>query len=285
MFSLPLVPMIARLRPAAAVRARGRRRPRARARRRSTASRASSTSPPTGCWRSRRSIGLLGKRPLPVLPPVGHRPAGGAAAARSGSRSPTEMHNLLRFGRGVDNRRYKATRLRLRLHDPRGGAPASASTCGCEPILRGRRVRPTPTSARSRSSCAGARTSRPPSRSDRGRRRRSRAARHLTRGDASATGLQRHRVHRTGACLHFVHSAPCARGLASFQMAQGSDLARRDRLHCDRRGRARTSWDSLDVRPDRRGRDDRRRRRRRDDRRRGPQGRSRRALLDPIARP
>ena len=53
-------------------------------------------------------ISLLGKRPLPALPPFGF----GFLAAplrRLGVRIPDEMANLLRFGRGVDNRLYKAT--------------------------------------------------------------------------------------------------------------------------------------------------------------------------------
>jgi UDP-glucose 4-epimerase len=50
---------------------------------------------------------LLGKRYLPLLPPWG---TGLAATAlrRLGVRIPPEMLNQLRFGRGVDNRRYKA---------------------------------------------------------------------------------------------------------------------------------------------------------------------------------
>ena len=54
------------------------------------------------------AIVLLGKRPLPVLPPIGT----GLLAAplrRLGFRVPDEMANQLRFGRGVDNRLYKAT--------------------------------------------------------------------------------------------------------------------------------------------------------------------------------
>jgi UDP-glucose 4-epimerase len=53
-------------------------------------------------------IGLLGKRPLPVLPPFGTGPLL-APLRRLGFRIPDEMLNLLRFGRGVDNRLYKAT--------------------------------------------------------------------------------------------------------------------------------------------------------------------------------
>jgi UDP-glucose 4-epimerase len=53
-------------------------------------------------------IGLLGKRPLPALPPYGT----GLIAAplrRLGLRIPDEMLNQLRFGRGLDNRGLKAT--------------------------------------------------------------------------------------------------------------------------------------------------------------------------------
>src|SRR5919109_1230547 len=52
--------------------------------------------------------GLLGKTYVPLLPPWG---TGLAAAAlrRLGLKIPPEMLAQLRFGRGVDNRRYKAT--------------------------------------------------------------------------------------------------------------------------------------------------------------------------------
>ena len=55
--------------------------------------------------------GLLGKPYAPILPPWG---TGLAAAAlrRVGIRIPPEMLAQLRFGRGVDNRRYKATGFR-----------------------------------------------------------------------------------------------------------------------------------------------------------------------------
>ncbi|MCD6015853.1 MAG: NAD-dependent epimerase/dehydratase family protein [Solirubrobacterales bacterium] len=54
------------------------------------------------------AIGLLGKRALPALPPFGTA-ALLAPLRRLGFRIPDEMLNLLRFGRGVDNRLYKAT--------------------------------------------------------------------------------------------------------------------------------------------------------------------------------
>ena len=54
------------------------------------------------------AISLLGKRPLPVLPPFGTGSL--IAPLRAlGLRLPDEMINLLRFGRGLDNRRFKAT--------------------------------------------------------------------------------------------------------------------------------------------------------------------------------
>jgi UDP-glucose 4-epimerase len=53
-------------------------------------------------------IGLLGKRPLPVLPPYGTSLIA-APLRRLGFRIPDEMLRQLRFGRGLDNRRLKAT--------------------------------------------------------------------------------------------------------------------------------------------------------------------------------
>jgi UDP-glucose 4-epimerase len=52
--------------------------------------------------------GLLGKPYAPILPPWGTGLAA-AALGRLGLRIPPEMLNQLRFGRGVDNRRYRAT--------------------------------------------------------------------------------------------------------------------------------------------------------------------------------
>ncbi len=51
-------------------------------------------------------IGLLGKRPLPILPPFGSGLLAGPLR-RLGFRVPDEMNNLLRFGRAVDNRLLK----------------------------------------------------------------------------------------------------------------------------------------------------------------------------------
>jgi UDP-glucose 4-epimerase len=52
--------------------------------------------------------GLLGKWPLPILPPWGTGLATGSLR-RLGFRIPDEVLNQLRFGRGVDNRLLKAT--------------------------------------------------------------------------------------------------------------------------------------------------------------------------------
>jgi UDP-glucose 4-epimerase len=62
---------------------------------------------PDGVLALSEVIGLLGKQPLPVLPPWG---TGLAAAAlkRVGFRIPPEMILQLRYGRGLDNRRFKA---------------------------------------------------------------------------------------------------------------------------------------------------------------------------------
>jgi UDP-glucose 4-epimerase len=57
--------------------------------------------------------GLLGKMYVPVLPPWGT----GLLAAplrRLGFRIPDEMIDLLKFGRGLDNRRYKAAGFRYK---------------------------------------------------------------------------------------------------------------------------------------------------------------------------
>jgi UDP-glucose 4-epimerase len=52
--------------------------------------------------------GLLGKPPLPILPPWGTGLFTGPLK-RLGFRVPEEMLNQLRFGRGLDNRKLKAT--------------------------------------------------------------------------------------------------------------------------------------------------------------------------------
>jgi UDP-glucose 4-epimerase len=57
------------------------------------------------------AIDLLGKGAAPVLPPIGLGLVIGPLR-RLGLRIPVEMEHLLRFGRGVDNRLFKATGFR-----------------------------------------------------------------------------------------------------------------------------------------------------------------------------
>ncbi|HNI38900.1 MAG TPA: NAD-dependent epimerase/dehydratase family protein [Solirubrobacterales bacterium] len=58
-------------------------------------------------------ISLLGKRPLPVIPPWGTSLAM-AGYRRLGFSLPPEMVTQLRFGRGIDNRAFKATGFHFR---------------------------------------------------------------------------------------------------------------------------------------------------------------------------
>ena len=57
-------------------------------------------------------IGLLGKPYAPILPPWGTGIAAGAPAAGSGCASRRRCRSQLRFGRGVDNRIFKAAGFR-----------------------------------------------------------------------------------------------------------------------------------------------------------------------------
>jgi UDP-glucose 4-epimerase len=79
--------------------------------------------------------GLLGKTYAPVLPPWG---TGLAAAAlrRLGLKIPPEMLSQLRFGRGVDNRRYKAKGFRYG-HTSREAVINLGEHLRLDPILRG----------------------------------------------------------------------------------------------------------------------------------------------------
>ena len=82
--------------------------------------------------------GLLGKPYAPVLPPWG---TGLAAAAlrRVGVRIPPEAMNQLRFGRGVDNRRYKAAGFHYQ-HTSRETVKRLGEHLRLNPILRGARA-------------------------------------------------------------------------------------------------------------------------------------------------
>jgi UDP-glucose 4-epimerase len=68
---------------------------------------------PDGVLALSEVIGLLGKRALPVLPPVGTAVAA-AALRRTGLEINPEMLGQLRYGRGLDNRRLKAAGFRFR---------------------------------------------------------------------------------------------------------------------------------------------------------------------------
>ncbi len=78
--------------------------------------------------------GLLGKPLAPILPPWGT----GLVAwplRRAGLRVPSELLNQLRFGRGVDNRRLKATGLQLR-YTTREAVQRFGEHLRLRPILR-----------------------------------------------------------------------------------------------------------------------------------------------------
>jgi UDP-glucose 4-epimerase len=79
--------------------------------------------------------GLLGKQYVPMLPPWG---TGLAAAAlrRVGIKIPPEMLAQLRFGRGVDNRRFKATGFRYQ-HTTRETVLKLGEHLRLHPVVRG----------------------------------------------------------------------------------------------------------------------------------------------------
>jgi UDP-glucose 4-epimerase len=81
--------------------------------------------------------GLLGKQYLPILPPWGTGLALGPLR-RLGVRVPPEMLGQLRFGRGVDNRKLKATGFVYR-YTTRETVQAFAEFQRLRPILRGMR--------------------------------------------------------------------------------------------------------------------------------------------------
>jgi hypothetical protein len=80
-------------------------------------------------------VGLLGKTYVPILPPWG---TGAAAAAltRLGIPIPPEMLQQLRFGRGIDNRKLKATGFRYR-YTTRETVLKLAEHQRLHPIVRG----------------------------------------------------------------------------------------------------------------------------------------------------
>ena len=80
-------------------------------------------------------VDLLGKPLLPILPPWGTSIATGLAG-RLGIRIPPEMLQQLRFGRGLDNRRLKATGYAYR-YTTREAVQAHAEALRLRPLLRG----------------------------------------------------------------------------------------------------------------------------------------------------
>jgi UDP-glucose 4-epimerase len=82
------------------------------------------------------AISLVGRRPLPILPPVGAGIVVGPLR-RLGLRVPDELINLLRFGRGVDNRVFKGTGFDYG-YTSREAVIRYGEHLRLEPILRGR---------------------------------------------------------------------------------------------------------------------------------------------------
>jgi hypothetical protein len=82
-------------------------------------------------------VGLLGKSYAPVLPPWGTGLAA-AALGRLGVRLPPEMLQQMRFGRGLDNRKLKATAFRYR-YTTRETVSKLAEHMRLHPVVRGAR--------------------------------------------------------------------------------------------------------------------------------------------------
>src|SRR4051794_21838077 len=80
-------------------------------------------------------VGLIGKTYAPVLPPWGTGLAGGVLS-RVGLRLPPEMLQQLRFGRGLDNRKLKATGFGYR-YTTRETVLKLAEHMRLHPVLRG----------------------------------------------------------------------------------------------------------------------------------------------------
>lgn len=80
-------------------------------------------------------ISLLGKRYLPILPPLGTGLAVGPLR-RLGVRVPDEMLNQLRLGRGLDNRKLKATGFRYQ-YTSREAALNLGENMRLRPVLAG----------------------------------------------------------------------------------------------------------------------------------------------------
>ena len=184
----------ARLRPAAAVRPRGRRRPRARARGAQPDCPGSTTSPPTASSRSPRRSACSASGRCRCCRHGARAPAR-ARCAGSACGFPDEMDNLLRFGRGVDNRAFKATGFDYGYTSREAVAEARRAPAPAAGPAR-HRTRAT-LRARGRGVPALEPARAPRARRARRGRRRPRAARHLSAAAAEAVDLNR-RLQRKG---------------------------------------------------------------------------------------
>jgi UDP-glucose 4-epimerase len=81
------------------------------------------------------TISLLGKRAAPVVPPWGTGLVAGTLRSL-GLRIPNEMVNLLRFGRGLDNRRFRAAGFRYG-HTSRETAMKLGNHLRVNPVMSG----------------------------------------------------------------------------------------------------------------------------------------------------
>ena len=78
---------------------------------------------------------LLGKRTAPILPPWGTGLVAGPLRSL-GFKVPSEMLNLMRFGRGLDNRRFKATGFEYG-HTSREAVAKLGERLRLDPVMRG----------------------------------------------------------------------------------------------------------------------------------------------------
>ena len=81
------------------------------------------------------AISLLGKRPAPVLPPWGAGLLAGPLRSL-GFKVPSELLNLLRFGRGVDNRRFQEAGFKYS-HTSREAVAKFGHYLRVDPVMRG----------------------------------------------------------------------------------------------------------------------------------------------------
>jgi UDP-glucose 4-epimerase len=90
---------------------------------------------PDGVLALSEVIGILGKRPLPVLPPWGTG-LSASVLRRAGFQLPPEMMLQLRYGRALDNRRLKASGFRFK-HTTRQTVTRFGEHLRLRSVLRG----------------------------------------------------------------------------------------------------------------------------------------------------